>query len=124
MNPIVPGIDEAVPDFDIRLDRHGDVVLLCLTGRLEGAACLILQQYLVDVLVARIPPLLVVDVGGLAVADLPGCDILRSADRHARASGGRMIVIGGGVLPGQGSGDLELFPSVGAALTALTGSWP
>ncbi|MGN9843253.1 STAS domain-containing protein [Nonomuraea sp. H19] len=124
MNPTEPGIHEADPEFDIRLDKHGNVVLLSLTGRLEGVACLVLQQYLVKVLVARIPPLLVVDVEGLTAADMYGRDILLSADRHAKASGGRLIVTGGGVLPGQEDGLLELFPSVDDALAELTGFRP
>ncbi|WP_188188709.1 STAS domain-containing protein [Nonomuraea sp. SYSU D8015] len=121
MNPTEPGINTADPDFDIRLDQHGHVVLLSLTGRLEGAACLVLQQYLVKMLVARMPPLLVVDTEGLVAADPHGHDILRSANRHAKASGGRMIVTGGGGLIGQEDGALELLPSVDDALAELTG---
>lgn len=103
----------------VRLDRYGDVVLLQLTGRLEGAACHVLHQYLVKVLAARIPPLLVVDLEGLATADPYGRDILLSADRHSRASDGHMFVIGGGVLPALEDGDLDRSPSVDDALAAL-----
>ncbi|NUP63186.1 MAG: hypothetical protein HOW71_13570 [Nonomuraea sp.] len=112
---------DAEADFDIRLDRYGDVVLLQLSGRLEGAACHVLQQYLVKVLAARMPPLLVVDLEGLVAADPYGRDILLSAGRHSRASDGRLIVIGGGVLPALEEGDLDLSPSVEDALAALRG---
>lgn len=95
-------------------------MLLYLTGRLEGVACLVLQQYLVKVLVATIPPLLVVNLEGLAGADPHGWDILQSADRHARASGGRMVVVSGGVLPDQGDGSLDVVASTDQALTAIT----
>ncbi|NRQ36959.1 hypothetical protein HII36_34745 [Nonomuraea sp. NN258] len=115
MNPSAP----ADPDFDIRLDRYGKVVLLSLSGRLDAAAAAILQQYLVNVLVSRIPPLLVVDLTCVLAVDAEARDILLSADRHARAFEGRLIVVGAGVLPGR-LGGLEMFPGVAEALAALT----
>ncbi|MFB4268400.1 STAS domain-containing protein [Nonomuraea sp. GTA35] len=121
MDSAEPDIHPDDPDFDIRLDRHGDVALLSLAGRLDGVACLILQQYVVNALVSRIPPLLVMDLTCLTAIDGRGCDIVSSASQHARAADGRLIVIDGGVLPGHAVDDLELFPSVADALIELTG---
>ncbi|MEV5323382.1 hypothetical protein WBK31_18160 [Nonomuraea sp. N2-4H] len=123
MHPSEPGIHESAPDFDIRLDRQEEVVLLSLTGRLEGVACLILQQYLVNALVARIPPLIVVDLRELAAVDEHGRDVLRSAARHARVSDGRLIVIPGDGITGHGhAGEragIEVAESVDDALAEL-----
>ncbi|GAB2925071.1 STAS domain-containing protein [Nonomuraea fastidiosa] len=123
MHPSEPGIHESAPDFDIRLDRQEEVVLLSLTGRLEGVACLILQQYLVNALVARIPPLIVVDLRELAAVDEHGRDVLRSAARHARVSDGRLIVIPGDGIAGHGhAGEragIEVAESVDDALAEL-----
>ncbi|MGP3921132.1 STAS domain-containing protein [Nonomuraea sp. 10N515B] len=124
MNHTEPGIHESDHDFDIRLDRFGDVVVLSLTGRLEEVACLILQQYLVNVLVARTSPLLVVDLHCLTAADAHGRDILVSAARHAKASEGRMIVVGGGVLPRHENAVLDQSPSLEEALAELTARRP
>lgn len=126
MHPSEPGIHESAPDFDIRLDRHGEVVLLSPTGRLEGVACLVLQQYLVNALVARIPPLIVVDLRELAAMDEHGRDVLRSAARHARVSEGRLIVIPGGCVTGYERagerGGIEAAKSVDDALAELSGA--
>ncbi|MEV4473614.1 STAS domain-containing protein [Nonomuraea salmonea] len=129
MHPSEPGIHESDPDFDIRLDRHGQVVLLSLTGRLEGVACLVLQQYLVNALVARIPPLLAVDLRSLAAIDEHGRDILRSAARHARVAEGRMIVVYGeyaAQASDDDGGEIEAAGTVEDALTDLSGTprWP
>ncbi|GAA4967855.1 anti-anti-sigma factor [Nonomuraea thailandensis] len=121
MHSAKPGTLPDDPDFDIRLDRHGDVVLLSLTGRLDAVACLILKQYVVNALVGRIPPLLVMDLTRLTAIDECGCDLLSSASQHARAADGRLLVVDGGVLPGHAVHDIELFTSVEAALVELTG---
>ncbi|MGW3341717.1 STAS domain-containing protein [Nonomuraea rubra] len=121
MNPAELDICPEDPDFDIRLDRHGGVVLLSLRGRLDTVACLILKQYVVNALVSRIPPLLILDLTRLTAIDGCGCDIVSSASQHARAAHGRLIVIDGGVLPGHAVHDIELFPSVADALMELTG---
>ncbi|MFI9591275.1 STAS domain-containing protein [Nonomuraea sp. NPDC052265] len=119
MKPGEPYISKAEVDFDIRLDKYGDIVVLTLTGRLEGVACNVLQQYLVKVLATAIPTLLVVDLAGLMVADLYGRDILLAADRHAKASGGRMIVTGGGMPPVLADSALEGRASIKDALAEL-----
>ncbi|TDD23670.1 hypothetical protein E1294_08060 [Nonomuraea diastatica] len=122
MNPMEPGAYGAHPDFDIGFDRHGRIALLHLKGRLAGVASLVLQQYLVKVLVARIPPLFIVNVEGLTETDDSGRETLRSADRHARASGGRMIVAGGGGALRLELGALDLVESVDDAFAELTRS--
>ncbi|MEV4168163.1 STAS domain-containing protein [Nonomuraea sp. NPDC049709] len=121
MNCAESGVHPDDPDFDLRLDRRGDVDLLSLTGRLDAVACLILKQYVVNALVRRVPPLFVVDLGGLAAIDQCAGEILVSATRHARVAGGRLIVVGGGMLPGHVADDIEVSASVGAALIELGG---
>ncbi|MEV0831175.1 STAS domain-containing protein [Nonomuraea rubra] len=122
MDPADLDIPPDDPDFDIQLDRHGNVVLLSLTGRLDTVACVILKQYVVKALVSRIPPLLIMDLTFLTAIDGCGCDLLSSASQHARAAGGRLIVIDGGVLPGHAAEDIELLPSMADALIELTRS--
>ncbi|MFI6928636.1 STAS domain-containing protein [Nonomuraea spiralis] len=119
MKPGEPYFSKADVDFDIQLDKHGDVVVLTLTGRLEGVACNVLQQYLVKVLATAIPTLLVVDLAGLMVADFYGRDILLAADRHAKASGGHMIVMGDGIPPVLADSALEKRASIKDALAEL-----
>ncbi|NUR92573.1 MAG: STAS domain-containing protein [Nonomuraea sp.] len=119
MKPGEPYISHAEVDFDIRLDKHADVIVLALTGRLEGVACHVLQQYLVKVLATMVPTLLVVDLEGLSVADPYGRDILMAADRHARSSGGHMMVTGAGAPSVLADSTLDERPALADALTEL-----
>lgn len=119
MRPGEPYISKVDADFDVRLDKHGDIVLLTLTGRLEGVACHVLQQYLVKVLATAVPTFLVLDLEGLTTADPHGRDILLAADRHARASGGQAVIIGGGTLPALADTALEVRESLDGALAEL-----
>ncbi|GGL60314.1 hypothetical protein GCM10014719_71770 [Planomonospora parontospora subsp. antibiotica] len=76
------------------LDGH--YTILVLEGRLEQSGVALLQERLARALVARHPPWLVIDVVGLESADSFGLAVLLGAERHARTSGGRMIVCGAG----------------------------
>ncbi|WP_440073529.1 STAS domain-containing protein [Streptosporangium sp. OZ121] len=84
------------PAFAVELVLDGHYAVVLLEGRLEQAGCTLLQEKLARALAARYPAWLVTDVSALEFADSFGLAVLLGADRHARASGGRMIVSGAG----------------------------
>lgn len=82
---------------DVR--ASGRITVVTLTGELTDNTVEVMGESLSTEL-ARIPPLLVVDVRQLRSVHQCGSELLRSADRHARASGGRLIVVASQPIPG------------------------
>ncbi|GGK91988.1 hypothetical protein Ppa06_69450 [Planomonospora parontospora subsp. parontospora] len=122
--------DQQVPaspgrDFTVKLLLDGPYAILVLEGRLERSGVALLQEKFTRALVARHPPWLIIEVAGLESADSFGLAVLLGAERHARTSGGRMIVCGAGDilrtrLARRGlEGAFEMRATVGEAITDL-----
>ncbi|GII04369.1 STAS domain-containing protein [Planobispora takensis] len=76
------------------VEPYDDLTVLHLTGHLSGVTAPMLHVLLARELAARVPPVVIVDVRALDAIDSSGWAILDAADRHARDSGGRVIVTG------------------------------
>nr|BFE79428.1 hypothetical protein GCM10020093_020290 [Planobispora longispora] len=91
-----PGMSEDHGSTGLHVDvqPYDDLTVLHLTGRLTGTTAPMLHVLLAKTLAARFPPAVIVDARGLSTIDPSGWAILEAADRHARDSGGRVIVTG------------------------------
>jgi anti-anti-sigma factor len=114
--------DQAADDFSIRIRTRGDALLIQLKGPLAGASVDIVRMHLISTLARQAPPAVVVDIGGLTLMDDPGLEILRSATRHARDAGGRLVVTGGQHLLGASIKGLDQRATISDAFVDLDGS--
>ncbi|PZG18518.1 STAS domain-containing protein [Nonomuraea aridisoli] len=126
--PPPPGFDHDLPSLG-SLGSLGDearrIVVVEVAGALDMDACPQVQARLGQALSLHDPPLVALGVGGVTSADSFGLTVLLAADRHARASGGRMVAYAAGLTLRKTlrdralDGVLDLRPSLAEALRAL-----
>ncbi|MEO3876693.1 STAS domain-containing protein [Nonomuraea sp. B12E4] len=108
--------------MSVRTRARGNVLLIQLQGPLVGGAVDTVRMYLVSTLARQVPPLMVVDIAGLTLMEEAGLEVLRSATRHARNEGGRLVVTGGQHLLGTSTAGLDVMPTIRDAFFAPDGS--
>ncbi|MGW0808691.1 STAS domain-containing protein [Nonomuraea sp. NPDC002799] len=81
-------------------DYHVDarIVVISVGGDLDMDTCPLLQAQLAQALDLYQPPRLVIEAGGLMIADSFGLTVLMAAHQYARSAGGRMLVCASGPL--------------------------
>ena len=80
--------------LEITVDQRGDATVVALSGELDISSAGRVEQELARA-ENRAPPVLVLDLSGLAFMDSTGLRIVVGADARARKRGGRLTVVRG-----------------------------